>query len=505
KGTYPDPLPATTPEVSTNQHPLILIVIFLVLFQLHSVSKHLSSIIINFCIVLLQDIYPTASIPTSLATLHCVTGFSPLTDALQPHSLLLTLNVNWFGPFENSTYSCGAIYLTVNNLPLSEHFKTENVILVGVMPGPREPSASDINLYLRLMVDELLEWYNGVRVRLGLLNVACDIPAAWKVSGFTSHGSRCGCHKCHRQFPVFPGTKNLDYSGFEVDNWVLRTMDDNWEYAEQWRRAETMAGRRECERENGTRCRGFLTDTEDLQQMQVLTDGILLLPDYVSLKRKIVSGQGFSYMTADDWKSWCIVYSSVVLDGHVERRYLENWFKFADTCRLMVKPSITIDEIQEAATLIHQFCTSVENLYGPEEITPNIHLHMHLDVMIEDFGPLLVLVILFDRLKPSSRITNITSIFLIVFLISYNTVNVIHRQFDPHSFFALSTNIQQATLVTGSKPVPSDTHPLNYGREMLIPEQLHSFLLQFYNVVYSQDFVHFTQADDGQEFVSNQY
>ena len=101
KGTYPDPLPATTPEVSTNQHPLILIVIFLVLFQLHSVSKHLSSIIINFCIVLLQDIYPTASIPTSLATLHCVTGFSPLTDALRKyvscprcHSLFLLADLN---------------------------------------------------------------------------------------------------------------------------------------------------------------------------------------------------------------------------------------------------------------------------------------------------------------------------------------------------------------------------------------------------------------------------
>ncbi|KAG2215580.1 hypothetical protein INT45_000726 [Circinella minor] len=181
------------------------------------------------------------------------------------------------------------------------------------------------------------------------------------------------------QFPVFPDTKNSDYSGFAIDNWVSRTMDDNWEYVEQWQRAETMTGRREREWQN---------DTEDLQQMQVLTDGIILLPDYVSLKRKIGSGEGFSYMTADGWKSWCIVYSPVVLDGHAEQRYLESWFKFADICRLMVKPSITIDEVQEAATLIQQFCTSVENLYEPEEITPNIHLHIHLDVMIEDFGPL---------------------------------------------------------------------------------------------------------------------
>ncbi|KAG2216457.1 hypothetical protein INT45_014176, partial [Circinella minor] len=341
QGTYFDPPPATTPEIYTYQHPLILVVIFLVLFQLYFVSEHLSSIIINFCIVLLQDIYPTASIPTSLATLRRITGFSTLTDSLrkyvscprchslflladpncprtctnddirypnscqnvlfrtirnywkpikeysyqplsssitrlfmrpsfeakieewrsrsrvadtfydvfdgdmwrefadrdghqfvaEPRSLLLTLNVDWFGPFENSTYSCGAIYLTVNNLPRSERFKTENVILIGVMPGPREASTSDINHYLRPIVDELLEWYNGKRivtaehpdgvcVRLALLNVACDIPPARKVSGFTSHASRCGCHKCHRQFSVFPGTTNLDYSGFDIDNWI---------------------------------------------------------------------------------------------------------------------------------------------------------------------------------------------------------------------------------------------------------------------------------------------
>ena len=54
----------------------------------------------------------------------------------QHRSLLLSLNIDWFGPFTNSTYSIGAMYLTINNLPRSERFKTENVILIGVMPGP---------------------------------------------------------------------------------------------------------------------------------------------------------------------------------------------------------------------------------------------------------------------------------------------------------------------------------------------------------------------------------
>ncbi|OAD81196.1 hypothetical protein PHYBLDRAFT_138735 [Phycomyces blakesleeanus NRRL 1555(-)] len=32
-------------------------------------------------------------------------------------SLMLTLNIDWFQPFDGVTYSCGAIYLAVNNLP----------------------------------------------------------------------------------------------------------------------------------------------------------------------------------------------------------------------------------------------------------------------------------------------------------------------------------------------------------------------------------------------------
>ncbi|KAL1930283.1 hypothetical protein VTP01DRAFT_1437 [Rhizomucor pusillus] len=43
---------------------------------------------------------------------------------------LLTLNVNWFQPFDKSgPYSCGAIYLVIDNLLRSECFKKQNVHL----------------------------------------------------------------------------------------------------------------------------------------------------------------------------------------------------------------------------------------------------------------------------------------------------------------------------------------------------------------------------------------
>lgn len=48
----------------------------------------------------------------------------------------------------------GVIYLVVLNLPREERFKDENMICVGLIPGPKEPKIN-INAYLEPLVDEL--------------------------------------------------------------------------------------------------------------------------------------------------------------------------------------------------------------------------------------------------------------------------------------------------------------------------------------------------------------
>jgi len=57
-----------------------------------------------------------------------------------PFSLGLMLNIDWFKPFKHRKYSVGAIYLTVLNLPRKERYLKENMILVGIIPGPGEPN-----------------------------------------------------------------------------------------------------------------------------------------------------------------------------------------------------------------------------------------------------------------------------------------------------------------------------------------------------------------------------
>lgn len=67
-----------------------------------------------------------------------------------PNNLCLALNIDWFNPYKQTPYSAGAIYLSVLNLPRAKRFKPHNTILVGMIPGPREPA--NLNPFLEPLV-----------------------------------------------------------------------------------------------------------------------------------------------------------------------------------------------------------------------------------------------------------------------------------------------------------------------------------------------------------------
>ena len=121
-----------------------------------------------------------------------------------PYNLGLMLNVDWFQPYDHVQYSVGVIYLIILNLPRAERYKIENIIIVGCIPGPREPC--NMNSYLQPLVDDLLKLWKGITVRLpssdevvirgALLGVSCDLPATRKICGFSGHSATMRCSKC---------------------------------------------------------------------------------------------------------------------------------------------------------------------------------------------------------------------------------------------------------------------------------------------------------------------
>lgn len=270
-------------------------------------------------------------------------------------SIGLALNVDWFQPYD-TPYSIGAIYMIILNLPRNMRYLRENVIVVGLMPGPKEASLSQINHYFQPMVQSLLPLYTGIKmrthrnsnrgrkVRAALILVACDIPAARKSVGASGHSSTNGCNKCKKKFHRIDGV--TDYSGFaDVDNWMEKDDESHRELAKKWSEAGTSAERDALTKEYGVRYsvllelpyfdvvrftiidpmhnlflgiakrmfvniflgRQILTDSH-LDKIQMHVNNFTLPPHIGRIPLKIASK--YSQFTANEWKNWTIHLSS---------------------------------------------------------------------------------------------------------------------------------------------------------------------------------------------------
>ena len=79
----------------------------------------------------------------------------------KPRNYAFMMNVDWFQPFKHTPYSVGFIYLVLLNLHRKVRFLKHNLFVIGIIPGPHEPSLH-VNPYLEPLVDELEHlWEKG--------------------------------------------------------------------------------------------------------------------------------------------------------------------------------------------------------------------------------------------------------------------------------------------------------------------------------------------------------
>ena len=344
----------------------------------------------------------------------------------------LMMNIDWFEPFDHTICAIGVIYLTIMNLPRSIRYKLENIIIVGIIPGPNEPHS--INPYLRPMVTELLQFWTGVKlpvytssgvgeevVRCALLCVCCDLPAGRKTCGFLSYNARLGCSKCLKEFPGSIKEKNRDYAGFDRSLWPPRT---NAQHRENVRKLSSCKTKTELAQAESTfGCRysclldlpyfdpvRFLTidpmhnlflgtgkrilslwkdldllDKTHFVKVQEFVDNMVVPSDVGRIPSKISSG--FSGFKADQYKAWITVYSIPALYHILPDDHLECWRHFVLASRILCKQSLCNTDIILADSLLLQFCRKVERIYGDHTVTPNMHLHGHIKEVIQDYGP----------------------------------------------------------------------------------------------------------------------
>ena len=342
----------------------------------------------------------------------------------EPGNLAFMLNVDWFQPYKNINDSVGVMYLAVMNLPREERFKKDNIIVVGLIPGPHEPK-EHINVFLEPFVSDLKQLWAGLNidgqfVRGALLSLASDIPAARKTGGFLGHMAKKGCSKCLKDFPRTVDNK-VDYSGYD-DAWPIRTNQEHCRYAREAKRAINKATKTKIEGKYGARysCLQELlyfdvVRLHVIDPMHNLLEGTAKRVMQVWKERGAISKEGFATIqervnslklpsnidsgipskieaafegfTAAQWKLWVCVYSTFALKGVIGEEDYRLWRLFVAATQLLCSRVIDNVQVEDAHRCLQMFCRSFENRYGKQWCTMNMHLHLHLKKCVKDFGP----------------------------------------------------------------------------------------------------------------------
>jgi hypothetical protein len=342
--------------------------------------------------------------------------------------------MDWFQPFINSQYSVGVLYAAICNFPRADRFKPENILTLAVIPGPNEPKLHEINNYLYPIVDQLIQLWNGYNiitheyndgrlVRGAIIGCTSDVPATRKLCGFIS--ARIACYRCYKSANVVGNQPN--FGGFEdFDEWfVERNINIIRENANKWKECATEESRKahvsqyhvrwsEIYRLNYFNPVRFcavdpmhclflelakwiitklwigegILDNDKLKIMQKRADEIKIPSDLGRRPARISTGDGFSNFTADMWKTFTMIFAIPITWDFlpdVDKKILAY---FVRACKILTSRELKEKDLNEAFTKLVEINKLVEQKYGQEKISPNLHLCLHICECALDYGPL---------------------------------------------------------------------------------------------------------------------
>ena len=157
--------------------------------------------------------------------------------------------------------SCGILSAVCLNLPLDIRYKPENMYIAGVVPGPAEPHTTELNHYVRPIIDDfLVSWERGVHysctanhpagkdtqsaIALGL----GDLPAARHLSALAGHSSHNYCTRCKCFHQNTLCRVNVHHP-----DWIPKDPNVQCRKAEGWKNAQIRIGQEKLFAVHGVR------------------------------------------------------------------------------------------------------------------------------------------------------------------------------------------------------------------------------------------------------------
>ncbi|CAF0947297.1 unnamed protein product [Brachionus calyciflorus] len=226
----------------------------------------------------------------------------------------------------------------------------ENILFHSSWTG----SQPDFNFWLEKynkQIDDVLingfRW-NGINFKLNILAFIADSPARSKACNSVQFNGYYGCLKC-----LHPGV-NLNQIRYpNLSKIRLRTKNI---YENQ--------------------VRHFI----DKRLLSVR------LPN--EIKRKCRSIEERNFYKANEYRTIALYISFALFKGILDDKYLNNLMKYVIFLRLLCQNKISEEDLSDSHRLIVDFVVEYEKLYGKEQMTFNVHAHLHLPLQVKCFGPL---------------------------------------------------------------------------------------------------------------------
>ena len=156
-----------------------------------------------------------------------------------------TLNVEGMC-IQGALAACSLILMVCLNLPPHLHYKLEYMYIARIIPGPKQPTETELNRYFRLLIDYMKQpWKLGVKYTMTasfpeghitwstIAIAVTDLPAAWHLSQLVGHSANIYCTvcKCHQRSTL--GRVNCY-------NWELWDDEEICQHTEEWRDMVTL-------------------------------------------------------------------------------------------------------------------------------------------------------------------------------------------------------------------------------------------------------------------------
>ncbi|XP_077491319.1 uncharacterized protein LOC144101951 [Amblyomma americanum] len=330
----------------------------------------------------------------------------------------LTLNTDGARAFKCSKSSLWPIQAVVNELPVPLRWK--HVLLCGLYFGKSHPNMASFLEVFTETVRRAVNWEcDGEKYSSNMFTCCCvDAPARAAVLNIKQFNGYYGCSYCH-------------HKGVLVNRSVKYPVADDGGHPEPWTnrsvRSDMKSSLISGEPSRGVKGFSPLARLPDFDlvwgvcpdYMHCVLEGVtrqladtwfgcVQSASYIGVPAtlsqvntrllSIKPPQWFSRLPrsigeralwkASEWKWWLLFYSVPCLEGILPEEYLHHFCSLVAAVYILLKDEMTEEDIHEAMDKLSCFVLSMEELYGREAMTFNVHQLLHLPKSVLELGPL---------------------------------------------------------------------------------------------------------------------